>query len=55
MKLLRLYIGLLIVEGDEHKLQVRFLFRDLFANCCLMLQAAQDFSQLYWATGVLNV
>ena len=55
MMLLLLYVGLLMVEGDEHKRQVRFLFQDLFANCCLILQLAQDFGQLYWATGVLNI
>ena len=40
-----LYIGLLSVEGDEHKHQVRFFFRDLFAKCCLILQLAEDFGQ----------
>ena len=55
MMLLLLYVGLLMVEGDEHKRQVRFLFQDLFANCCLILQVAQDFGQLCWATGVLNI
>ena len=55
MTLLNFYIGLLNVEGDEHKRQVGFLFQDLFANCCLILQLAQDFGQLCWATGVLIV
>ena len=55
MTLLLFYIGLLSVEGDEHKHLVRFLFQDLFANCCLILQLAQDFGQSCWATGVLNV
>ena len=55
MTLLTFYIGLLIVDGDEHKHQVRFLFQDFFANCCLIRQVAQDFGQLYWANGVLNV
>ena len=55
MPLQLFYIGLLNAEGDEHKHQVQFLFQDLFANCCLILQIAQDFGQLYWPTGVLNV
>jgi hypothetical protein len=55
MTLLLFYIGLLNVEGDEHKHQVRFLLQDLFANCCLILQVAQDFGQLCCVTGVLNV
>ena len=55
--LLPFYIGLLIVEGDEHKDQVRFCFKDLFTNCCLILLVAQDFGRLCWAIGVpvLNV
>jgi hypothetical protein len=42
------YIGLLTLEGDEHKHQVGFfLFQDLFANRCLiLLHVAQDFGQL---------
>ena len=37
-------------------LQVRFLFQDLFAKCCLIPQVAQDFGQLLWTTtGVLNI
>ena len=40
-----LLLGLLNVEGDEHKQQVRFLLQDLFADCCLILQVAQDFGQ----------
>jgi hypothetical protein len=55
MTSLLLYIGLLSVEGDEHKHQVRSFFQDLFTNCCLILQVAQDFGQLCWATRVLNV
>ena len=38
-----LYIWNLNAEGDEHKKQIRFLLQDLFANCCLILQVAQDF------------
>ena len=41
-----IYIGVLTVEGDEHKHQVRIFFLDLFANCCLILQLAQDLGQL---------
>ena len=55
MTVILLYIGILNAEGDEHKNQVRFLFQDLFANCCLILQVAQDFGQLCWPSGVLNV
>ena len=51
MTLLLFYIGLLTVEGDEHKHQVRFLFQELFSNYCLIVQVAQDFSQLCCATG----
>ena len=49
-------LGLLTVEGDEHKHQVRFLYRDFkFLNYCLIKQVAQDLGQLCWSTGVLNV
>ena len=48
------YVGLINVEGDEHKRQVRFWFQDLVANCCFILQIAQDFGQLCWATGVFK-
>ena len=50
MTLLLFYIGLLTVEGDEHKHQVRFLFQE-FSNYCLIVQVAQDFGQLCRATG----
>ena len=59
MTLLFVYLGILSVEGDEHKHQVRspagfFWFQDLFVNfqVCLILQVAQDVGQLCWATGV---
>jgi hypothetical protein len=55
MTLQLFYLGILTAEGNEHKNQVRFLFQDLFVNCCLILQLAQDFGQLCWASGVLNV
>ena len=48
MTLLLFCIGLLAVEGDEHKHLVHFSFQDLFANCCLiLLQVAQDFLVSY--------
>ena len=46
MTLLLFYIGLVNVEGDEHKHQVQFLFQDLFPSCCLIQQVAQDFGRL---------
>ena len=54
MTVVLLYIGVLNAEGDEHKKQVRFLLQDLFANCCLILQVAQDFGRSFW-TRVFNV
>ena len=40
-------------EGDEQKKkkkkQVCFLLQDLFANCCLILQVAQDFGRSFLA------
>ena len=54
MTLLSFCIGLLTVEGDVHKNQVRLLFQVLLAKRCLILQVAQDFGQLCWATGVFN-
>ena len=44
-----LYIGDSNAEGDEHKKQIRFLLQDLFANCCIILQVAQDFGRSFWA------
>ena len=48
------YIGLLCVDGDEHKHQVGLLLQDSFINCSLILQIAQDFGQSFW-TRVLNI
>ena len=45
MTIVLLHIGLLNAEGDEHKKQVRFLLQDLFANCCLILQVAQNYGR----------
>ena len=43
MTLLLFYTGLLSVEGDEHKHQVLFCFKNLFANCCLILPTSARF------------
>ena len=51
MTLLLFLIGLLSVEGDQHRHQVRlFFFQDLFTNRCLILQVAQDFGQSCWVS-----